>query len=53
MGILLALVERSRSGQGQVIDANMVEGAAYVSSFLWNSKVSTKIHYMCVKMNML
>ena len=29
-GILMALFERTRSGQGQVIDANMVEGAGYV-----------------------
>jgi alpha-methylacyl-CoA racemase len=36
MGILLALVERSRSGQGQVVDAAMVDGAAYLSSFLYN-----------------
>ena len=30
MGILLALLERGQSGKGQVVDANMVEGAAYV-----------------------
>lgn len=30
MGIMLALLERSQSGKGQVIDANMVEGASYV-----------------------
>ncbi|XP_033634610.1 alpha-methylacyl-CoA racemase-like [Asterias rubens] len=35
MGILIALLERTRSGKGQVIDANMVQGSAYVSSFLW------------------
>ena len=29
-GIVLALFERSHSGKGQVIDANMVEGAAYI-----------------------
>ena len=33
-GILMALLERHRSGQGQVIDANMVEGAAYLSKLL-------------------
>ncbi|XP_014672563.1 PREDICTED: alpha-methylacyl-CoA racemase-like, partial [Priapulus caudatus] len=37
-GIMMALVERQTSGKGQVIDANMVEGAAYVSSFLWKSR---------------
>ena len=31
MGILLALVERNRSGQGQVVDAAMVDGAANLS----------------------
>ncbi|KAF7327904.1 Acyl-CoA dehydrogenase [Mycena kentingensis (nom. inval.)] len=33
LGILLALIERGRTGQGQVVDANMVSGARYVSSF--------------------
>lgn len=38
LGILMALNERHRSGKGQVIDASMVEGAAYLSSFLWTSR---------------
>ncbi|XP_037385837.1 alpha-methylacyl-CoA racemase isoform X2 [Talpa occidentalis] len=38
LGIVLALFERTRSGKGQVIDANMVEGAAYLSSFLWKTQ---------------
>ncbi|XP_036062595.1 alpha-methylacyl-CoA racemase [Onychomys torridus] len=38
LGIVLALFERTRSGQGQVIDANMVEGTAYLSSFLWKTQ---------------
>ncbi|NXK55586.1 AMACR racemase, partial [Chauna torquata] len=38
MGILTALYERTRSGKGQVVDASMVEGIAYVSSFLWKSQ---------------
>jgi alpha-methylacyl-CoA racemase len=33
MGILLALLERNRSGQGQVVDAAMVDGAAHLSTF--------------------
>ncbi|KAL0965706.1 hypothetical protein UPYG_G00284680 [Umbra pygmaea] len=37
-GVVLALLERTRSGRGQVIDATMVEGAAYVSSFVWKSR---------------
>jgi alpha-methylacyl-CoA racemase len=39
MGIMAALVEKSKSGKGQVIDASMVEGAAYVSSWIYNSQV--------------
>lgn len=38
MGIMAALFERSKSGQGQVIDANMVEGAAYVGSWIYLSQ---------------
>merc|ERR1719431_2378732 len=38
LGIMMALNERHRSGQGQVVDASMVEGAAYLSSFLWTSR---------------
>ncbi|XP_029797391.1 alpha-methylacyl-CoA racemase [Suricata suricatta] len=38
LGILVALFERMRSGKGQVIDASMVEGTAYLSTFLWNSQ---------------
>lgn len=37
-GIVMALFERTRSGLGQIIDSNMVEGGAYVSSFLWRSR---------------
>ncbi|XP_047229411.1 alpha-methylacyl-CoA racemase isoform X2 [Girardinichthys multiradiatus] len=32
-----ALLERTRSGKGQIIDASMVEGAAFTGSFLWKS----------------
>jgi alpha-methylacyl-CoA racemase len=35
---LLALHERHSSGKGQVVDASMVEGVSYISSFLWTSK---------------
>ncbi|XP_076973045.1 alpha-methylacyl-CoA racemase [Tamandua tetradactyla] len=38
LGIIMALFERTRSGRGQVIDANMVEGTAYLSSFLWKTQ---------------
>ena len=35
LGILLALVERSRSGQGQVVDAAMVDGASSLSTLFY------------------
>jgi alpha-methylacyl-CoA racemase len=35
LGIVLALFERGRSGQGQVVDAAMVDGAAYLGTFLY------------------
>uniref|UniRef100_A0A0K8S2S4 Alpha-methylacyl-CoA racemase n=1 Tax=Crotalus horridus TaxID=35024 RepID=A0A0K8S2S4_CROHD len=38
MGIIMALYERTKSGKGQVIDVSMVEGVAYLSSFLWKSQ---------------
>ncbi|XP_017348929.1 alpha-methylacyl-CoA racemase [Ictalurus punctatus] len=38
LGIVLALLERNKSGRGQIIDASMVEGAAYVGSFMWKSR---------------
>jgi len=38
MGIMAALLERTSSGQGQVIDSCMVEGAAYVGSWLYASR---------------
>ncbi|XP_042365281.1 alpha-methylacyl-CoA racemase [Plectropomus leopardus] len=38
LGIVLALLERTKSGKGQIIDASMVEGAAYVGSFAWKSR---------------
>ena len=38
MGIMIALFERSRSGKGQVVDAAMVDGCAYLGSFLLSSR---------------
>nr|CAD7423535.1 unnamed protein product [Timema monikensis] len=37
-GILAALYERTFSGQGQVIDANMAEGSAYLGSWIYRSQ---------------
>ncbi|TPX37163.1 hypothetical protein SmJEL517_g00895 [Synchytrium microbalum] len=38
MGILLSLLERSKSGKGQVVDAAMVDGAAYLASAYFKTK---------------
>ena len=35
MGILAALVERGRSGVGQVVDAAMIDGSAQLMSIFW------------------
>ncbi|KAI9285393.1 AMACR protein-like protein [Umbelopsis sp. AD052] len=32
-GILMAVIERNRSGKGQIIDANLTDGAGYLASF--------------------
>lgn len=38
LGIVMALYERSISGKGQVVDNSMVEGSAYVGSWLSKSQ---------------
>jgi len=38
LGICMALLERHRSGKGQVIDCSMTEGAAYIGSWLTRSR---------------
>ncbi|XP_056647915.1 alpha-methylacyl-CoA racemase [Diorhabda sublineata] len=38
LGILLALIERSKSGKGQIVDCNMVEGTAYLGTWLYRGK---------------
>ncbi|QVQ53944.1 CoA transferase [Spiractinospora alimapuensis] len=51
VGVLAALVERQRSGRGQVIDAAMVDGSALLTSFLhgmhahglWNGERGTNM----------
>ena len=39
MGILMCVIERYKSGKGQVIDAAMVDGVVYLSSFLFNMEL--------------
>lgn len=38
LGIVMALYERNISGKGQVVDNSMVEGSAYLGSWLSNSQ---------------
>ncbi|CAG2105817.1 unnamed protein product [Medioppia subpectinata] len=37
LGICMALLERTRSGRGQVVDSSITEGTAYVSQWIWHS----------------
>lgn len=37
-GIMMALFERFHSHKGQIIDASMVEGSAYLGSWFFKSK---------------
>ncbi|KAL7012156.1 hypothetical protein ACKWTF_014660 [Chironomus riparius] len=37
-GICTALLERERSGKGQIVDSAMVEGSAYVASWMFRSR---------------
>jgi alpha-methylacyl-CoA racemase len=40
LGILAALVERTRSGLGQVVDAAMVDGSALLTSFVYGLRAT-------------
>ena len=48
-GVLLALIHRSTSGKGQVVEANMVDGVSYLGTFprlltkmpMWNAERGT------------
>jgi alpha-methylacyl-CoA racemase len=38
LGVVSALVEAAHSGQGQVVDAAMVDGAALLTTFIWGMR---------------
>ena len=38
LGIVMAVVERHQSQRGQVVDAGMSDGAAYLASFVFNAR---------------
>ncbi|KAL6043090.1 Alpha-methylacyl-CoA racemase [Balamuthia mandrillaris] len=40
VGILLALLERERTGRGQVVDASMVNGVSYLSTFVHKARTA-------------
>ncbi|KAF7283356.1 hypothetical protein GWI33_000865 [Rhynchophorus ferrugineus] len=40
LGILMALIEREKSGLGQIVDLNMVNGTSYLGSFIYRSQKS-------------
>src|SRR5215472_9577932 len=40
LGVLAALVERERSGLGQVVDAAMVDGSALLTSFVYGARAA-------------
>lgn len=49
VGVLLALIQRGISGQGQIVEANMVDGVSYLATFpryglrtpMWNEERGT------------
>ncbi|RIA99621.1 CoA-transferase family III domain-containing protein [Glomus cerebriforme] len=43
LGILLALIERSKSGKGQVIDVAMVDGVKYLSTYPYLMKLTNQL----------
>src|SRR3712207_8189069 len=42
VGVLAALVERQRSGRGQVVDAAMVDGVSLLSQPLWSMRAQDR-----------
>jgi alpha-methylacyl-CoA racemase len=52
MGILLGLLDRHRSGKGQVVDAAMVDGASYIS-VLFHGMLANRLMTMDIGTNML
>lgn len=52
MGILLALMERNKSGEGQVVDAAMVDGAASFST-IFHGLLANRLMRLDIGSNML
>ncbi|XP_077989586.1 alpha-methylacyl-CoA racemase-like [Glandiceps talaboti] len=38
LGVVMALLHRTKTGNGQIVDVSMTEGAAYIGSWLWRSQ---------------
>jgi alpha-methylacyl-CoA racemase len=48
IGILLALIQRQKTGKGQVLDVSITHGTAYLSTFLWNMKsIQFPLNILC------
>ncbi|CAH1102350.1 unnamed protein product [Psylliodes chrysocephalus] len=43
MGILLAIIERFKSGKGQIVDTTMVEGTAYLGTWMYRGQKTLPI----------
>jgi len=52
LGVLLALLEREKSGKGQVIDAAMLDGASYLS-ILFHGLLANRLMSLDIGTNML
>jgi alpha-methylacyl-CoA racemase len=44
VGVLAALLERTRSGRGQVVDAAIVDGTSHLASAIWSLRAAGRWH---------